>query len=168
MTSLQIKVFAAASYNNLPNGGSQGGQIVFLCDNHQNCCPLYWNSAKIKRVVKSTMAAETLSLSEGCDTAQFISKLISEVLRLKSDKCLPITAFTDNRSLYDTINTSNQVSDKRLRVDISSIRQMVERNEIKISWLCNRLQLGDVLTKGGASYKPLVDVLKSGKLSSVS
>ena len=35
--SLNIKVLMDASLNNLPNGGRQ---IVFLCDNNNNCCLL--------------------------------------------------------------------------------------------------------------------------------
>ena len=50
--SLNIKVFTDASFNNLPNGGSQGKQIVFFCDDNNNCCPLSWNSSRPKRVVK--------------------------------------------------------------------------------------------------------------------
>ena len=38
--------------------------------------PLYWNASKIKRVVRSTTALETLSLSQGCDVAMYINKLV--------------------------------------------------------------------------------------------
>ena len=46
---------------------------------------MYWNSSKIKRVVRSTVAAETLSLSDGCngcDIAICINRLVSEILRV--------------------------------------------------------------------------------------
>ena len=52
--SLNIKTYTDASFNNLPNGGSQGGQIVFIGDDKNNICPIAWNSSKIKRVVRST------------------------------------------------------------------------------------------------------------------
>ena len=64
----QLKLFTDASFNNLPNGGSQGGQITFINDGN-NLCPIYWNSSKIKTVVHSTIAAETPSLAHGCDVA---------------------------------------------------------------------------------------------------
>ena len=39
----QLLIFTDASFNNLSNGGSQGGQITFFVDNFNNCCPIYWN-----------------------------------------------------------------------------------------------------------------------------
>ena len=47
LKTLQIKLFTDASFNNLPNGGSQGGQIIFVTDGN-SLCPLHWNSSKIK------------------------------------------------------------------------------------------------------------------------
>ena len=37
---LQLKLFTDASFNNLPNGGSQGGQIIFITNGYNNLCPL--------------------------------------------------------------------------------------------------------------------------------
>ena len=64
MEDLKLQLLTDASSNNLPNGGSQVGQILFLTDGKSNTCPLYWNSSKIKRVVRSTIAAETLYLAD--------------------------------------------------------------------------------------------------------
>ena len=62
MGDLKLQLFADASFSNLPNGGSQASQILFLTDNKRQTCSLYWNSSKIKWVIRSTIAAETLSL----------------------------------------------------------------------------------------------------------
>ena len=84
--------------------------------------------------MRSTIGAETLSLSEGCDIALFTNKLISEIIyKDKIDLC--ITAYTDNQSLYDAVNSMKQTSEKRLLLDISTLREMVERNEVKITWI---------------------------------
>ena len=48
LKNLKVVVYTDASFANLPNGGSQGGQIVFLGDKHNNSCPLAWKSNKIK------------------------------------------------------------------------------------------------------------------------
>ena len=90
LKTLQLKLFTDASFNNL-NGGSQGGQIIFITNGNNNSCPLYWNSSKIKRAVRSTIAAETLSLVDGCDVAIYINNLLSELLHTKPN-CLSITA----------------------------------------------------------------------------
>ena len=103
LNNIKLHLFIDASFDNLPNGGSQTGQIIFLTDDKSNICPLYWNSSKIKRVVRSTIAAETLSLSEGCDIAMYINKLVSELL-FHDGKELNIIAYTDNQSLYDAAN----------------------------------------------------------------
>ena len=101
--NIKLQLFADASFNNLPKGGSQAGQIILLKDDKNNTCPLYWNSSKIKRVVRSTIAAETLPLSEGCDLAMCINKLVSELL-FHNGKQFNI-AYTDNRSLYYAAHT---------------------------------------------------------------
>ena len=49
-----------ASFGNLKDGGSQGGFVSFLADETNVCSPVMWQSRKLKRVVKSTMASETL------------------------------------------------------------------------------------------------------------
>ena len=85
-----------------------------------------------QRVV--TIAAETLSLSEGCDLAMYINKLVSEFL-FNDGKQLNIIAYIDNQSLYDAVHTLKQTLEKQLLVDISAIREMVEKNEIDITWI---------------------------------
>ena len=67
LNKIKLQLFTDASFTNLPNGGSQASQIIFLRDDKSNKCPLYWSSSKIKKVVRSTIAAETLSFSEECD-----------------------------------------------------------------------------------------------------
>ena len=59
--NLSLAVFLDASLRYLLDGGSQG---LFVVDNVGNRNPLMWTSKRIKRLVKSTLAAETLSLVE--------------------------------------------------------------------------------------------------------
>ena len=106
LNNIRLQIFTDASFNNLPNRGSQAGQIIFLTDDKSNTCPLYWNSSNIKRVVRSTIAVETLSLSEGCDAAMYINKLVSALFH--DGKQLNIIAYTDNQSLHDGAHTLKQ------------------------------------------------------------
>ena len=63
LKKLKIFLYNDASYANLPDGtSSTGGRIVWLVGDNGNCCPISWSSTKIKRVVRSTLAAEALSL----------------------------------------------------------------------------------------------------------
>ena len=40
LNNIELQLFTDASFNNLPNGGSQAGQIIFLTDDKNNTCPL--------------------------------------------------------------------------------------------------------------------------------
>ena len=74
-------VFADASYGNLAGSASQGGFISFLTSGNGQCRPISWTSKKVKRVVKSTLAAETLAMAYATDSAYLISMLLGEIIR---------------------------------------------------------------------------------------
>ena len=162
LSSISISVFCDASYANLYNGSSQGGFIVFLSDKSRSCIPISWASRKLKRVTKSTLAAETLAATEAVDSAYMINELLSEILPESGNR--KIIVHTDNKSLYDTVRTSNVTSDKRLRVDIASLRETIEKDGVSMKWIQSEHQLADALTKQGASKAKLLDVLSSARL----
>ena len=164
LKNLKVVVYTDASFANLPNGGSQGGQIVFLVDKNNNSCPLAWKSNRIKRVVKSTLAAETLSFVEGCDMGIFMSKIVSEIITGANSSSLPVTCMTDNKSLYDAAHTTRIISDTRLRVEMSIVREMIEKKEITLSWIKSTDQVADVLTKEGSSSSPILKILEDAHL----
>ena len=95
---MKLELLTDASFNNLPNAGSLAGLIIFLTDLQNRTCPLYWNSSKIKRVVCSTSAAKTLSLSDGCDVAMYINRLVLKIVLVDGSQ-LDIITYTDNQSL---------------------------------------------------------------------
>ena len=162
LSSVHLKTYTDASLNNLPNGGSQGGTITFLCDSFNHCCPLSWSSTKIKRVVRSTLAAETLALVEGSETAMYLSELTSSCLHGKK---MEISSITDNESLYDAVQSSKPLMDKRLCLEISELCEMSEREDINIFWVEGAKQLSNVLTKKRESALPLMTVLKNGQIA---
>lgn len=106
--SLHLTLYCDASYNNLPDGGSQGGHIVFLCDDDDNCCPIAWSFSRIKRVIHSTLAAETLSMTEGTGTAFYVLNLLSGILECNQT----IHVFADNKSLYETTHSKKPCTDR--------------------------------------------------------
>ena len=111
---IKLIVYQDASFGNLSDGGSQGGFIIFLCDKNCTCCPISWSSTRIKRVVKSTLAAEILSLGEATDNAYLIANLSCEIIY--SGQSLPDgISRTDNKSVSEAVHTTNAVSDKRLK-----------------------------------------------------
>ena len=84
--SMKLAVYHDASYANLHDGGSQGGYIIFLYDDQFNCCPISWSSKRIKRVVRSTLAAETLSAVESLECGYLVSNIVSEILFIDKDE----------------------------------------------------------------------------------
>jgi len=163
ITSTQVVVYSDSSFNNIDDGGSQGGQIVFLKDKFDRSCPIAWRSTRVRRVARSTLAAESLSFADGMDSAVFISSLAEEFQMTKPGS--PVIGVTDSRSLYDAANTSTQISDRRLRVEISAIRDMKEKGELNIIWTNAENQLADVLTKKGASPHSLLQAINEGRVN---
>ena len=96
-----------------------------------------------------------------------IKSLLCELLNkdMKSD-LFPVYCYTDNKSLDDTINSTKTLTEKRLKVDMCIIREIIEKQQVKsVSWCDISSQLTDCLTKVGASSEKLLHVLKGeGKL----
>ena len=112
-----------ASFNNLPDGGSQGGHIIFLTDIHNKCCSLIWNSSKAKRVVNSTIAVETLALNEGCETAMYLSQYL--------EKFSIWSTYQSSGSQITNcfIMSLTLITDRLLWVEIAIIRHLCERKQ---------------------------------------
>ena len=164
LANCKIWVFSDAAHANLKNYASQLGFVLFLVDNHGNANHIKWCSKKISRVVKSSLAAETLALLEAADNAYFFKRLFESMM------CIPngidIICFTDNMSIVEHISKSTSTgNDFRLKVDMCCLRDMVNRKEIcALHWIEAKLQLADCLTKATASAKNLLDVLKNNRI----
>ena len=120
---------ADAAFANLKNLSSQGAYIVFLCKSQRKHAPISWKSKKIQRVVKSTIAAETLYKKE-TDSGSF-----------------PIHCYTDNKSLLDSVYFTKTLKEKRLKVDVCIIREMLQKKVISsVNWCTSKIKLVDCLT----------------------
>ena len=96
LNSCSVVSFCDASFGNLPNGGSQGGFICFLIDKSGLYTPITWQSRKIRRVVKSTVAAECLAAVEAAETTIYLSVLIKDIFSLKQN--IDSYVFCDNKN----------------------------------------------------------------------
>ena len=162
-----LDCYADASLGNLPSGQSSGGYILFLVNpSNMNCSPVIWKSNTLKRVVRSTLAAETSAMVEGLDAAFYVSKMLSEILYFgKAVKNIPIHAYTDNQSLHKNSASTTMPREHRLRVDLGVIKEMISKEEIEKFLLVDSAnQLADCLTKHGASSLKLTRVLENGCL----
>ena len=123
--------FSDSSFANLGDSKSQCGYIVGLSDEkiytgkeaHLFVTEAY--SGGIKRVCRSTLAAESNGFLAGAEAAEYMRALLMELvhpgvpLRDLDDFYLKkkIIAFTDARSLEQTLNKdAGQPSDKRVKI----------------------------------------------------
>ena len=160
LKEMRLVVYTDASFGNLNGVDSCGGHIVFLADEEDRAAPIAWHSGKIKRVVRSTLAAETVSLLAGIEEAIYLRELLTFCLGVK----VPIMAIVDNRSLMQSIQSTHLVDEKRLRIDISAVKEFVECEGVSVHWVPGQQQLADCLTKHGASPYELQGVISGGKL----
>ena len=70
--AIKIVVYCDTSLGNLPDGGSQGGHLIFLVGRNGKCNLVSWQSKRLKRVARSSIAAETLSATDAIDAAVFL------------------------------------------------------------------------------------------------
>ena len=76
-------VFTDASYANLPDGtSSAGGYVIQLCGKANKAVVLSWSSNKLKRVVKSTTAAEVFAIVPGLWECIYLVALICDILQV--------------------------------------------------------------------------------------
>ena len=153
----RVVTFCDASFKNLPNYGSQGGFISLLVDKQGRYCPLAWQSRKVRRIVKSTIAAESLAALDAAEMTVFLVSLIKDILCLNQIDSIIVC---DNKSLVDAVYSTTNLEDKCLLLDICVLRDMLEKGLItSIQWVPSDMQLADCLTKQGSPDQRLVNVL---------
>ena len=137
--------------------------MLFSSGENDSCCILSWSSHKIRRVVKSTVAAEGLALIEGIEDALYMEAILSELLS-QGESRIPMEAFIDCKNLHDAIYSAESVGEKRLRIDVAA--KMLARDEIcQVHLVSSNNQLANCLTKKGASSKRLMEIIKSGSFA---
>ena len=150
--SFQLEVYVDASFGNLPDGGSQGAYVVYLSDGVSRSL-VSWQSRKLRRIVKSTLAAETLSPIDGAECGILIQKILCDSFGISSN----IQCFSDNASLVESVDSTNLILDKRRRIDMGVVRQMAQNCEIRVMWVDTSSQLANCLTKKGPHFSNLLE-----------
>ena len=157
----KLVCFTDAAFGNLPDGGSQGSYLMFIVGENGSCNLLSWQSKRLKRIARSSLAAESLAMSDGVDAAIYIGTMYNEIMYGNSES-IPIEVVTDNKSLCDALQSRKVVTEKRLRIDIAALKESLDQGNItNITWVSTDKQLADCLTKEGASSHKLIDVLKT-------
>ena len=95
---------------------------MFLTDSTMRASPLAWRSRKLRRVCRSTLTAETLSLAETIDVCVWLKHIIDEI---DDSKLLTTVIRTDNKDLYEAAHSTKATEEIRLAVELGSIRESV-------------------------------------------
>ena len=194
LKKMKLSVVTDASYAN--NGfHSQGGHLVIAHESWLRdgvAAPtniLSWRSAKLQRVVNSTMAAETQSLSKGLAELTWTMLLMKELQdgrlnirdwrqQLKTEELMVISseateeylkeslAVVDAKSLYDHLSRETiGGSDKRTAIEIQIVRDDLRNLQGQVKWVEHMAMIADGLTKVGGSNVALRKVVMSGMFS---
>ncbi|CAE7930582.1 brap-2 [Symbiodinium necroappetens] len=134
-------------------------------------------SGSIKRVCRSTLAAESNGFLAGAEAAEYVRMILMEVKypterlidldrEFKKDRVL---CFTDAKSLESSINKDAGISqDKRVRILLAQVKELLGLNDYQDDknlyaiWVDTSQILADVLTKCGCEREPLLSALFNG------
>ena len=172
VSSAQLVTYGDASFANMEGSKSQCVVIVFLTHEprrfrhgeFQLGHKVYWTSSTIKRVVRSTLAAEAYSVSEAVEEAQWLRSVLADLwpsvpsslflprsLRTVETDSLrrPIVTPSDSFNLCQAVKSDKGTgSDKRLRIVRAMLRQVFcGAQGATLAFVTTATMLADALTK---------------------
>lgn len=191
LDSMKLSIVTDASFAN-HGYHSQGGQMVIahekgLRDGLKVKTNLVgWRSGRLQRVVNSTLAAETQSLSRGLGDLLWIMVLTKELSeanfkvrdwkhRLSAEEVLVLgsenhqeflkesLAIVDAKSLYDYLAKETVGGqDRRTAIEIQIIRDDLHHLDGQVRWVDHPAMIADGLTKVRGNNEPLYRLLRDG------
>ena len=172
-----------ASYACRRDGSSQGGLITMLVDRkvldgkRSAYSPIAWQSRKLPRVCRSSTSAEIQTGSHSMDSHEFTKQILAEwynpakIPVQEMDAALgqfPSLVVTDSKNLYDSVvrvETSGlQLEEKRLALEVLSIRERIQAIGVSFRWVDADQQLADGLSKPFV-YNDLLQAFQRGVVS---
>ena len=162
--SWRILAVTDAGWGVRESGESQGGLLLCLCEKQVLdrepgiTWIIEWSSKKLRRVVRSSTAAETMAAQNGLDAIEFAQAFLQEVLHGMSPrefrKWSPEAAaglVIDSKSLCDALTRSACSSalaiEKRLAIDYAIARACLSDQHVVPFWTNNLQMIPDCLTK---------------------
>ena len=137
-------------------------------------CPVAWSSKKNPRVVRSTLSAEAVAMSNSLDRLSWITIFWdwlcnpSERWRNPGETLKTMNtavSVTDCKSVYDLCSKTAipNCSEYRTTLECLLIRERLGENT-RVRWINTKAQLADCLTKPMEGHT-LRDCMKTGKYS---
>ena len=150
-----------ASFSNEAGMKSQQGYMLFATQKSSFASGgemhfLDWSSSTIKRVVRSTLAAESAAASKTFDRAVYMRVIMAEALKGPAgrswrwqDLCreVPMLFVSDCRSMVEHIRkTGASTDEKRVAMDLADLRAGVDAGDLVV-WIPTKKMVADCLTK---------------------
>ena len=102
-------------------------------------------------------------MQKGLSHAVYLRALVAEILGVDPVR-IPIKTHTDSNDLFQAVKSTKFVKDKRQRLDITLIKQDVQKEQVEVRWVEAGDMLADPLTKKNAGAEQLLKVLEMGQL----
>ena len=175
----RLMCISDAGWGTRANGESQGGFILCITTptiferRRTVCWIIDWQSKKLRRVVRSSVAAETLAGQNGLDSIEAFQAMLAEVLDGLTPRQFreivptnPAALVIDSKGFFDAITRSccsQAVSvEKRLQIDYAIAKETTVNQNIIVFWVNNLRMSSDCLTKLKGDTKPLYEILDEG------
>ena len=78
---------------------------------------------------------------------------------------IPVICKCDNRDVCTAVFSDKEVSNKRLALEVWTLKELILNYPVVIEWISGDFQLADILTKVGVGNKLLTEYLAEGKLT---
>ena len=161
---IHVVGWSDASWANRKSGSSTGGYVIGLCGRQvlegkrDHVTIVSWSTNKLKRVARSSLAAEVQALANTEDELHLTRLTWAEFNGARIDlnhvdeiiSSIPGTAVIDAKSIYDTLTSMNQplqLQEKRTALEILAYLQNTEANNTETRWVHGGANLADGLTK---------------------
>ena len=165
-----------ASFASMPRGRSQGGYVVMVAnpevmDGEAPVNVLSYHSGLIKRVVRSSLAAEISQAAATLEETDFVRAVLAEAIYkdFALQNWLSYVAkwkqilVMDSRTGYDLLNGASLGEDRRLAIDIAAMKQALHEDggARLVRWVPGEELPADDLTKLRGNRR-LLQVMRSG------
>ena len=153
-----------AAQGDRPDGGSTGGQVHGLAILQEitkgDWTPISligWNTSKLPRVARSSLAAEIQSMCIGEDESYLIRLMWGEINTTNGGQVddivnkVPCILVTDAKALYDASLSETSalgLKERRSGIELLALKENLQRNQITLKWVNSGAMLADPMTKG--------------------
>ncbi len=157
---LRLVIFIDSSFVNNSDLFSQTDYVICLTDaTHANI--LHWSSIKWKKVIRSVLSAELFAMIHDLDVELILKSIFIKLLDKKI--LISLIVIIDSKSLYDCLIRLSITIEKRLIIDVMTLRQFYKRREItEMIWIHEVNNFVDFMIKKRilSTLKTMIDINK--------